>query len=80
MSANQASFPIALMARVLGVSTAGYYAWLKRPPSDRAATDAALLQRIRTVHASSREIYVPCGFMPPCEPPASATAASGWLG
>jgi putative transposase len=57
MSANQAAFPIATMARVLGVSTAGYYAWLRRPPSDRAVADAALLQRIRTVHASSRETY-----------------------
>jgi len=27
MSANQACFPIAPMARVLGVSKAGYYAW-----------------------------------------------------
>ena len=27
MTANQAFFPIATMARVLGVSTAGYYAW-----------------------------------------------------
>ena len=57
MSANQASFPIALMARVLGVSKAGYYAWLRRPPSARAVTDAALLKRIRTIHASSREAY-----------------------
>jgi putative transposase len=57
MSANQACFPIALMARVLGVSTAGYYAWLKRPASDRAVADAALLQRMRTMHAGSRETY-----------------------
>ena len=57
MSANQATFPIALMARVLGVSRAGYHAWLKRPSSDRAVADAALLQRIRAVHASSRETY-----------------------
>ena len=57
MNANQACFPIALMARVLGVSTAGYYAWLKRPASDRAVADAALLQRIRTMHAGSRETY-----------------------
>lgn len=32
MSANQACFPIATMARVLGVSKAGYYAWIHRPP------------------------------------------------
>jgi putative transposase len=57
MSANQASFPIATMARVLGVSEAGYHAWLHRPPSARAVADAALLKRIRTVHAGSRETY-----------------------
>jgi len=57
MKANQACFPIALMARVLGVSESGYYAWLHRPPSAHAVADAALLKRIRTVHASSRETY-----------------------
>ena len=57
MSANQASFPIAAMARVLGVSKAGYYAWLQRPPSAHATADAALLKRIKTVHASSRQTY-----------------------
>ena len=57
MSANQASFPIAAMARVLGVSKAGYYAWLRRPVSAHAAADAALLKRIKTVHASSRQTY-----------------------
>ena len=57
MSANQACFPIAAMARVLGVSKAGYYAWLQRPPSARATADAALLKRIKTVHAGSRQTY-----------------------
>jgi putative transposase len=57
MSANQASFPTALMARVLGVSKAGYYAWLRRSPSAHALADVALLKRIRTVHATSRETY-----------------------
>jgi len=57
MSANQACFPIAPMARVLGVSKAGYYAWLRRSPSAHAAADIALLKRIRTVHASSRQTY-----------------------
>ena len=57
MSANQAEFPVLVMARVLGVSKAGYYAWLQRPPSARAQADAVLLQRIRTIHASSRQTY-----------------------
>ena len=57
MSANQACFPVAPMARVLGVSKAGYYAWLRRPPSAHAVADAALLKRVRTVHASSRQTY-----------------------
>ncbi len=57
MSANQASFPVATMARVLGVSKAGYYAWLHRPPSAHAVADNALLKRVRTVHATSRQTY-----------------------
>ncbi len=57
MSANQASFPVAPMARVLGVSKAGYYAWLRHAPSAHAMADAALLKRVRTVHASSRQTY-----------------------
>jgi putative transposase len=57
MNANQASFAVATMARVLGVSRAGYYAWVNRPPSAHAQADAALLERIRTVHAASRQTY-----------------------
>jgi putative transposase len=57
MSAHQASFPIATMARVLAVSEAGYYAWRQRPPSAHAVADTALLKRVRTIHASSRETY-----------------------
>ena len=57
MSANQATFPVAAMARVLGVSRAGFYAWLHRPPSAHAEADAALLKRLKTVHASSRQTY-----------------------
>ena len=57
MSANQACFPVAIMARVLGVSKAGYYAWVRRPPSAHAVADEALLKRVRTVHATSRQTY-----------------------
>jgi len=57
MSANQATFPVATMARVLGVSEAGYYAWRHRSPSAHALVDAALLKQVRTIHAGSREPY-----------------------
>jgi putative transposase len=33
MKANRARWPIATMARLLQVSTGGYYAWLVREPS-----------------------------------------------
>jgi transposase InsO family protein len=45
------------MARLLGVSTSGYYAWLVRAPSERSCGDAQLLARIRTLHARSRGTY-----------------------
>ena len=45
------------MCRVLGVSPSGYYAWLERPPSQRAQIDAALGERIRRVHERSRGTY-----------------------
>ena len=77
MSANQASFPIAAMARVLGVSKAGYYAWLQRPPSAHATADAVLLKRIKTVHASSRQTTGRLASMPICVGVVRGTAASG---
>jgi transposase InsO family protein len=45
------------MARLLRVSTSGYYGWLAREPSAHACSDAQLLARIRTLHASSRGTY-----------------------
>ena len=57
MSTNQARFRVATMARVLGVSTSGYYAWRQRPPSARAQSDADLTARVRAIHADSRGTY-----------------------
>ncbi len=56
-SPDQAIFPIATMARGLGVSEAGYYAWRHRLLSAHTLADTALLKRVRTIHASSRETY-----------------------
>ena len=57
MNANQARFRVATMARVLGVSPSGYYAWRRRPPSARARADAELTTRVREIHARSRGTY-----------------------
>ncbi len=45
------------MARVLGVSKTRFHAWLKRPPSTRAETDAVLLERVQSIHTKSRQTY-----------------------
>ena len=57
MKANQANYPIAMMCRLLEVSTSGYYAWLKRPPSKRSREDAILTDRIRWIYLRSRSTY-----------------------
>ena len=57
MSANQARFRVATMARVLGVSPSGYYAWRRRPPSARARADAELRARVQAIHSRSRGTY-----------------------
>ena len=57
MRAHQAEFRITTMARVFGVSTSGYYAWLKRVPSARAEADASLAERVRSIHEASRGTY-----------------------
>ncbi len=49
--------PVSRLARVLGVSRAGYYAWQSRPPSQRAREDNALLKRIKTIHSETNGIY-----------------------
>ncbi|MCK2212428.1 IS3 family transposase [Actinomadura sp. ATCC 31491] len=51
---------VSLLARVLGVSRQGYYAWAarqQRGPSARARRDAELTEQIRRHHRASDEIY-----------------------
>ncbi|CAB3775135.1 hypothetical protein LMG29542_08517 [Paraburkholderia humisilvae] len=57
MSANRARWPIVTMARLLGVSASGFYAWRLREPSQRSRSDAQLLARIGTMHASARHVW-----------------------
>ena len=50
-------WPVQALCSVLGISTAGYYAWRTRPASKRAVEDHALLSDIRQVHANSGGRY-----------------------
>jgi putative transposase len=54
---ERAVFPVATMCRVLGVSPSGFWAWLKREPSQRSVSDAELTARITAVHKESRGTY-----------------------
>jgi putative transposase len=71
------------MCGLLGVSSTGHYAWVKRAPSRRAESDAALIGEIRAGHVPSRGTYgaprihaVRHVFMPSLRPRVFVLAAS----
>ena len=57
MSANQAVHPIETLARTMGVSRSGFYAWAAREPSARDVADQELSGVIRQIHDGSRQTY-----------------------
>ena len=57
IDAERASFPVALLCKVLNVSRSGYYDWRDRPPSRRSQQDATLTAKIYEIHRRSRETY-----------------------
>jgi putative transposase len=56
---EKANYPIAVLCRVLEVSTSGFYEWRARRanPSPKTLADAALTEKIRAIHAMSRRSY-----------------------
>jgi len=57
MKANQATYPVRVMSRLLGVSASGFYAWVTRPPSARAIEDIRLTALIHAIHRRSGGAY-----------------------
>lgn len=57
MKENRKSYPIWLMCKILEVSRAGYYHWLKRKLSGRDLEDQRLLEIIRYHYNKSRGTY-----------------------
>ncbi len=55
--AEKARTPVCVACGLLGVSTSGFYTWAARAPSDRALSDAWLVEKIKQVHAENRGVY-----------------------
>jgi putative transposase len=50
-------YSITTLCRVLEVSVSGYYAWLKREPSQRSREDAQLAEQVKIAFQSNRCVY-----------------------
>ena len=59
MKAYRATFPLAAMCRVLGLSPSGYYGWLTRPPSYRARRDIELQGKILLIWRQRGDLWLP---------------------
>ena len=57
IDAEKATFPVAALCRVLGVTRQGYYAHATRPKSTRLEEEARLHARIRELHDESKQTY-----------------------
>ena len=57
MKANQATFPVRVKSRLLGVSASGFYAWVNRSASARAVEDIGLTALIHAIHRRSGGAY-----------------------
>ena len=56
MHAEKSNFSIVRMARLLGVSRSGYYAWTKCGPSKRAVRAERIEQKVSWFHGESDEV------------------------
>jgi len=54
---HRETYPVTRMCQVLAVSPSGYYAWRKRPASQRKMADDQLLTKIEAIHVQSRYTY-----------------------
>ncbi|WP_143441137.1 IS3 family transposase [Idiomarina abyssalis] len=54
---HQNQFSVSAMCRVLKLNRSGFYAWLKKPLSNRAIEDARLLKRIKAFFIASGGTY-----------------------
>lgn len=51
------NFEVAKMCQIMNISRSGYYAFLKRPESERSKRQKKILDEIKIVHTENYEIY-----------------------
>jgi transposase InsO family protein len=57
MNGLRLHYPLPLILRIMNVSASGYYAWLNRPPSERAREEMRLEVEIKAAHKRTRQTY-----------------------
>jgi transposase InsO family protein len=57
IDAEKTNHPVAMMCRLLNVSSSGFYDWLGRGPSAREVANMALTATIRAIHKDSNDVY-----------------------
>jgi putative transposase len=57
IDAEKTNHPVAMMCRLLNVSSSGFYDWLGRGPSAREVSNLALTETIRAIHKDSNDVY-----------------------
>jgi transposase InsO family protein len=57
ISEEKVAFPVAVLCRLMAVSTSGYYAGCGRPKSSRARRDEELSEQVAAAHLASKRRY-----------------------
>ena len=60
------AYPVARVCDLLGVSESGYYAWKKRPPSQREQANDSLKAQIRVIWQQFRLNFPPSSGVKSC--------------
>ena len=77
---HRSAFPVSVMCQVLAVSSSGYYAWRRRPPSRQQRANERLVKRIHTVHVQSRQTYGSPRITEALQSEGMSVAITGWPG
>lgn len=57
MHEHRDAYPLTMLAKILEVSSSGYYAWIQRPPSERLRRREQLAEAVRSAYDDSHGIY-----------------------